>query len=137
MSNPFTVKAKAGGGTEVPPAGNHPAVLVALIDLGTQRTEYNNQVSWQRKVYLVWELTTEQVAGTTNNHVIGRDYTLTFSSKSLLRGLIEKWRGRGFAENEEFDLSKLLGQKCLLTVIHKTSGNDRLYAKIECISSVP
>lgn len=135
----FKIKATSGGGgTEVPPAGNHPAILVAIIDLGTQETSYKDTKSWIRKVYLIWELTTEKIAGTKDrNHVIGRDFTFTFSPKSMLRGIIEKWRGKAFNADEEFELDKLLGRPCMLSVAQETSKNDNLYAKVDTVTAVP
>ncbi len=140
MSSPFEVKAEKGGGGdyEVPPAENHPAVLVGLIDLGTQRVEYANEVKWMRKIYLIWELTACRLSGTKErNHVVGRDYTLTFGEKSKLRGLIESWFNKKFAEGQPFDLIKLLGRPCLLTIVHGTSGKGNVYAKIDSITAVP
>lgn len=135
----FKTKAESGGNFgDIPPAGNHPAVLVALIDLGTQEVEYKGVKDWKRKVYMAWELVTEKMSGTKGaNHVIARDFTFSFTPKSMLRGFVEKWRGKSFSEGEEFDLSVLVGKPCLLTVIQKTSANDNAYAKVEGVSAVP
>lgn len=131
----FSVKAKnSSGAGEVPPAGTHPAVCVGVIDLGTQPYEYQGQHKMVRMVYLLWEMTAEKVSGFKDrNHVIGRSYNVSFGPKSTLRQLVEKWRGKSFAEGEEFDLAKLAGQKCLLIVTH----NDKGYARVDGVSSVP
>lgn len=136
----FKVKASSGKGGEfeTAPAGNHPAVLVGLIDLGTQETEYAGEVKWQPQVYLVWELTTEKQAGLKDrNHLIARSFTLSFNSKAMLRGFIEKWRGKAFADDEEFDLTRVLGQPCLLTVEHKVSAGGNTYARVTSVGGVP
>lgn len=135
----FVVKASSSGseGYEIAPDGNHPAVLVALVDLGTQRTEYNKEVKWQRQVYLVWELTTEKMAGMKDrNHLIARAFTFSFNEKAMLRGFLEKWSGSSFRDGEEFDLAKMLGTPCLLTVIHKQSGSGKTYAKVDGVGKV-
>lgn len=133
----FSVKAYSGDYSDSAPPGNHPAVLVALVDLGTQKSDYKGKISWNRKVYMCWELVNEKIDGTKAvNHVIGRDFAVYFSPKAALRGFVEKWRGKAFAEGEDFDLGVLLGQACLLNVIHKPSG-DKMYPRVEGVSKVP
>lgn len=136
----FTVKATSGGGgREVPPAGSHPAVLVAIVDLGTHTETYKDQAAKSiRKVLLCWELTDEKVAGKKDeNHLVCKDFSLTFGTKSGLRKIVEGWRGKAFAEGEDFDLGKLLGKECMLTISIGTSSKGNEYAKIESVSPKP
>jgi hypothetical protein len=132
----FTQRAKAQLGTDTPPAGNQPAVLVGLIDLGTHDEEYQGNVKKQHKLYLLWELVEAPVAGQDRNHVIGNRYTLSLSPKAKLREVVKTWRGRDLADGEDFDLLKLLGRKCFLTVGHQ-SKNDKTYANVEAVAPVP
>jgi hypothetical protein len=129
------LKPKSGGGDfESAPAGNHPAVCVAVIDLGTQETSYQNKVEYKQQVFLVWELVTEKMTGMKDqNHVIGRSFTASLHEKAMLRGFIEKWRGAKLADDAEFDLEKLVGQPCLLSVVLTEKG----YPKIETATAVP
>ena len=54
----FKNKASSGGGDfAVPPAGSHPAVMVALVDLGMHTDTYQGDTTTNRKLFLVWELT--------------------------------------------------------------------------------
>lgn len=128
------------GTTEIPPAGSSPAVLVAIIDLGTH-TEAGFQGKASRevhKIYLVWELTAEKKSASTQNHVIARDFNASFNEKANLRIWIEKWFAKPIPEGQEFDLTKLLGKKCLLTISHKEAAQSgRTFAKLEGISPVP
>ncbi len=121
---------------EVPPAGSHGAILVAIIDLGTQREDYQGTESEKHQVYLCWELTGCPMSGTTNNHLIGRKYTFSLQEKAALRQLIKSWRGKDLTTGEEYDILKLLGQKCLLSVSHKENG-EKVYAQLGGISMVP
>ena len=52
---------------------------------------------------------------------IGKEYTLSLSSKSNLYKDLVSWRGKPFTEEEleGFDLSKLLGKPCQIQIIHK------------------
>ena len=53
----FKMKSSSGEGGqfEIPPAGNHPAVLVGIIDLGTRPSTFQGKTTDRREVYLVWE----------------------------------------------------------------------------------
>jgi hypothetical protein len=129
----FNVKASAPQSNDLAPSGNHPAALVAMIDLGTHEEDFQGTKKKNHKVYLAWELTAEE-----KHMVVGRDYTLSFSPKSALRGMVEKWRGKSFGDGEQFDLSKVLGKSCLIAIVHKQStGGDRTYARIDGITPVP
>jgi hypothetical protein len=134
----FNVKAKpAGEQGEAAPAGNHPAVCVALIDLGTQETDYKGEKSTNRKVFLVWEIPGE-LRSDGKPFVLGRDYNLTLGKKAALRALIETWRGPALSDDEEFDITKLVGKPCLLSVVHKESVNSgNTYAKIDGVGQLP
>ena len=122
---------------EIPPAGTHPAILVGLVDLGTQEVAYQQKISHVRKVLLLWELTTEKMSGFKDrNFIVQRDYTMTFSEKSSLRGLMEEWRGKAFSANDEIDLAVMVGKPCFVSIIHETKG-DRTFSKIKSVGQVP
>ena len=71
--------------------------------------------------------------------VISKEYTLSMFSKASLRIDLEGWRGKGFSEDEAkaFEITKLLGKTCLISVIHKTSAGGNEYATINSISTLP
>lgn len=124
---------KGEGNFEKAPVGNHPAVCVALIDLGTQENNYQGNVTWQRRVYLCWELTTEATQADPNrNHVIGAELTLSLNEKAKLRKWIEGRAGRQFPEGYEHDVSKELGKTCLL-MVKEHNG----YPRVDGMSAVP
>jgi hypothetical protein len=128
----FTLKPTNNVDYEMPAPGTYPAVLVALLDLGTHENEYQGKTTIARKVFLAWELTSERKTDG-SNFVLGREYTLSFAKKSNLRALVEKWRGKEFGADEAFDLGKLAGQPCLLSVVL----NDNGYTKVEGVSQPP
>src|SRR5436190_14013268 len=103
----WTMKPTKGGGeggfAKAPP-GNHAAVLVAIVDMGTHWNEFGGERKKQHKIYLVWELVGEQVAGTNRNHVIGVDLTYSLNEKAKLRKWIEARRGKPLPEDVEFDI---------------------------------
>src|SRR5688572_12457251 len=127
MTTAFQVKATKGeGGYEKAPPGNHPAVLVAVVDMGTQESEYAGETKLQHRVYMVWELVTKKMTGVDRNHAIGIDLTLSLNEKAKLRKWVEARTGRPIPEGGEYDVTKELGQPCLLNVVEKNG-----YPKVE------
>ena len=134
----FKQKASSGGGGdwELPPEGNHSAVCVAVIDLGTHAESYQGVTKEQRKVYLAWEL----VGHTTKEgkpHVVCDQFTVSFNEKAKLRKLIETWRGKKFAEGEEFEVDKIVGRACFLQISHGKSGSGNDIYKIDAVTTIP
>ncbi len=124
-------KAKSGGDYEQAPPGNHPAVCVAIVDIGVQEQEFAGEKKYQRRAYFCFELVSEKSkAG--NNFLLGIDLTVSLAEKAKLRAWVEAWRGKKIADGEEFDISVLLGKKCLLSVIEKGG-----YARIQGVASMP
>jgi hypothetical protein len=119
------------GGYAKAPAGNHPAVLVGIIDLGTQLEEFQGESKWRHQVYLVWELVEEPVDGVDRNHVIAAVTTLSMNEKAKLRKWIEARRGKPLGDDQEFELSEELGQPCLLNVVMKGD-----WPKVEGVSAI-
>jgi hypothetical protein len=126
----------AGGSFEIPPAKSLPAVVIGLIDCGTHADDYDGKAKKARKVFVVWELTTAKMSGTKGNFVVGRMFTLSFHEKAALRKVLEKWRGRTYAEGEDIDLAAIMGKACLCSIVHDQKG-DRTYYKVDSISQVP
>lgn len=138
MSSPFQVEAtNSGGGGELPPPGNYPAVLVGLVDLGTHEEEYQGKRYDARKVLLCWELAGENRSDG-GPQILSMDFNLLekMSAKSKLRKLLEGWRGRPMDDKEAIDLAVLMGKACLLNVGHKKSQKGSDYATILGVTPV-
>lgn len=124
-----------GGEFAKPPAGNHRAVLVALIDMGRQRQEpyeTGGKVTFTHRIYWCWELADEQIAGAGKNHVIGMDLTFSLHEKAKMRGFVEARTGKKIPDGLEYDITQELGQGCFLNVIEKNG-----YPKIDSIGALP
>lgn len=132
-----------GSFTPAPP-GAHLARCYRVIDLGTQEIEYQGKVSYQRKVLIGWELHGDDADGSPlraadgKPMTISKRYTLSLGDKANLRADLEAWRGKPFDAQEKkgFDITKLLGQFCMLNVVHMESGG-KTYANIASIGPVP
>jgi len=139
----MAILAKDSGGTEFEklPQGAHMAVCDMLVNLGTQKTEWQGQVKFQPKIYLRFQVPSHRVTIKDEDKpmVIGEVFTLSLSEKSNLRPLLESWRGRGFTQEEldGFDITKVLGLPCQLSITHSTAKNGKTYANITAAMPIP
>lgn len=133
-----------GGDFKRVPAGVFAARCWSMVDLGTQRVEYQGDVKYQRKVQIGWELFGEDENGealVTDDGlpmVISKRYTLSLSPKSRLRPDLEAWRGRPFSDEEAkgFDLHALIGAPCMINVTH-TERNGKTYSNVASLTPIP
>lgn len=136
MPSPWEVEASnSGGSSEIPPEGNHPAIFIALIDLGTHDDEYQGRKYENRRAMLCWELSGEfDSAG--KPFIVHQDVAVMpkISGKSKLRKILEQWRSKPLADGERLDISTLLGKPCLINVGHGKARNGSPFAKIQGIS---
>lgn len=112
------------GNFEQAPIGTHMARCVKLIDIGTQKGDYQGQVNFKRQIIVGWELCNElmqtgEYAG--QPFTLSKFYTASLSEKATLRQHLKNWRGRDFTDEElkAFDLKNILGKPCMLSVIPK------------------
>lgn len=143
-ASPFAGTAAKGGSFDLCPAGNHPATLVAIFDLGTHDGEYQGQVKPdERRLYLAWEIPGE-IKPNGDPHVIGKDYTVMvspsgkfeFGESSNIRKMLEGWRNKKYSPDEPIDPGMLLGKSCLVNVTHSSKG-DKTYHNLDKVSSLP
>lgn len=124
--------------------GMHLARCYRIIDLGTQKGEYQGKVTYKEKVMLQFEVHGEDEHGQPMLTADGRplsiakSFTLTLSDKSTLRKDLQMWRGRDFTAQElrGFELKNVLGAWAMLTITHSES-NGKTYTNIAGINPVP
>lgn len=110
--------------SELPPEGDHFAACVAVVDLGTHTPPKGYQGAppeARHLVFIAWEL-----VDLPTRPVIGKDFTASLHEKAKLRIWLKQWFGKDVSG--EFDVKRLVGQKCQLTVEH-TPG-ERPFAVI-------
>lgn len=137
-----------GGADFAPiPAGMHHAVCYQVVDLGTQPS-YNPNFPPREQVCFTWELPEERIEVTREGsdkkenlpRSISAIFTTSLHPKSKLLPMLESWRGRKFTPEEldGFHLEKVLGQNCLLNVVHADGkdkeGKPRVYANVSTVS---
>lgn len=136
----MAITAKQGSGDfELAPQGVYPARCYKVIDLGTQKTDWNGEVKMNRKVNLFWELLGDTRMADGKPFIVTKRLTLSLHKKSEMRPLLCAWRGRDFTPEEEqgFDVSKLLGAYCQINVIHEVGKNGSTYANVGSIMPLP
>ena len=93
---------------------------------------------WLNKVQLTFELPFERKVFKEGDKekpcVISKEYALSMHEKSNLRKDLEAWRGKKFSdtEAESFDVTKLIGKACQVTIVHNKKG----YAAITGITGL-
>lgn len=123
-----------GGHFEQAPAGNHVARCIKIIDIGTQRGEYQGKPTVRNQVLVTWELSNELMEDG-KPFTVSRFYTNSLSEKANLRADLESWRGRSFSPEElvKFDLQSILGKACMLNVVQ----NDKGRAIVSSVAAMP
>lgn len=126
------------------PPGSHLARCYRIIDLGTQKTTFNGESKFIKKVMFQFEVHSEDDDGPLKTDKgepmsISKNYTLSLSDKAVLRADLEAWRGREFTREElqGFELKNVLGAWCLITVTRATGNDGREYTNITGVSPVP
>ena len=135
---------KPGGDFQQVEPGTYVARCYSMIEIGTVETEFNGEKKKAHKVNITWELPTETAIFHDDRgpepFVVSKTYTLSMHEKSTLRKDLESWMGKGYTDEEakRFDITKLLGQPCILSVIHQPGKTDptRNYVVISSISKM-
>jgi len=129
------------GSTFTPcPAGTYPARCIQLIDLGTQASEWQGQVKRQRKLVIVWEILDPETRKDDGSpFLLNKSYNAILMTMASLRKDLASWRGRDFTPEElkGFRSENVLNQPCLLSVIHDTKPDGRVFANISGIMKAP
>jgi len=126
------------------PAGSHLARCYRIIDLGTQKVEWQGNVKHQRKIMVQFEVHGQDDDGyelvTLKGEpmTISKNYTLSLGENSGLRKDLKSWRKRDFTPEElkGFELKNILGQWCMLTVTVSPGKDGRDYTNISAINPV-
>lgn len=138
----ITATNESGGNYTPVEAGTYAARCYSMVHIGTVTENIQGKDKTLNKVRISWELPTElkefKEGEGEKPYVISKDFTLSLNEKATLRKFLDSWRGKGFTEDEakSFDITKLLGVACMLSVTHKTSGAGKTYAEISSVSPV-
>lgn len=124
------------------PKGTHVARLYKIVLLGTNEREFQGEKGWANEVLLTFELCnvrkTFKEGEPEKPMSLSRTFTLSMGKKSNLRPFVEGFIGTALSDDESyaFDIESLLGEPCLLSVVHK-ERNDNVYANIHSAMQIP
>lgn len=136
--------ADSGGSTQriLPPEGTHAARCFSVVHTGTQKP-MKEGFKPKDVVRVSWELPDEKAVFKEGEpekpFVVSKQYNRSLNEKATLRKDLEGWRGKQFTPEElkGFDVSKLIGVPCMVSIIHKKADNGNTYANVTSVSSVP
>jgi hypothetical protein len=132
---------KAASKTDIP-KGNFVARLYQIIHIGTVSYQWQGEEKQQDKIRLTFELCNERKVFKEGEDPqpfsISREFGFSMGKKSKLRPFVEGMLGIAFHDEEAyaFDIEELLGEACLLNVVH-VEKNGNVYAEIQGASQLP
>ena len=136
----------SGGGSFTPVApGMHLARCYRIVDMGTQKTDFQGQVKHLQKVMLQFEVHGEDedgrplVTAKGEPMSISKNFTLSLAEKATLRLDLQAWRGRPFTADElrGFELKAVLGVWAMITAARALGKNGKEFTNIVSINPVP
>jgi hypothetical protein len=140
----MAIWAKDNGGSDFKPIpqGTFVAICNMVVDLGVQP---GGRFKPRHKIFIRFEVPEERLEYEKDGvrhegpMQIGKFYTLSLSEKANLRHDLIAWRGRQFTPEElaAFDVAKLAGAACQITVAHEHGDDGKTYASIIAISGLP
>lgn len=123
--------------------GAYPARIYQIIHIGTVA---GFQGQMQNKARITFEFPTELKVFDKDKGelpmVLSQDYTLSFSEKANLKKVIDACDPKGLKPDDEgfvenYDIEKLLGKACLVTIKHKAGKEGAVYANIDSVTVLP
>jgi hypothetical protein len=124
--------------------GTYLARCIGMIEIGTIPVDYGKGETMAKKVSITWELPTElhvfDEAKGEQPFIVSKKYTLSMHKKAILRKDLESWRGQVYTEEqaERVDVTRLIGQPCMLTIIHEAGKKDlsKIYANVASVTKL-
>ena len=134
-----------GGNFTQVPGGNFPAICYRVVDLGTQESTFQGEVSKKHQVMISWELKDDECVMSGGQYdgqpmTMHKSYTWSMHEKATLRKHLEAWRGKPFKDTDfgpdGFDIRNLLGVPCMLMIVQNENGG-KTYSNISGIAKLP
>jgi hypothetical protein len=109
------------------PTGMHDAICYKLVDAGTNWNEFGGKKEKQHSVYIWWELPKTRTEDDRPMSLF-KEYRLSLHEQASLRRDLQAWRNDEFspAELESFDLTKIVGVSCKISVGRTSGGRDKV-----------
>ena len=128
----------SGGGDYQPvPQGTYDAICYKIVDAGTSMNKFQDEVNKQHSIFIFWELPSCRTEDDRPMSIFHK-YRLSLRENAKLRSHLQSWRNKPFTEKElaGFDITKILGVTCKLTV-GLTSGGKEKVTGVFCADGGP
>jgi hypothetical protein len=141
----MSIFAEDNGGKSIEPikSGTYIARCVQMIHIGTITEEIQGKSTTRNLVRFTFELPTEQhvfdAEKGSEPRFVSKEFSLSLNEKATLRKFLDTWRGVPFTNEEakRFDVTRLIGVPCMLSVGLKTSGAGRTYNSLDGALAIP
>jgi hypothetical protein len=123
--------------------GSYPATCFKMIHVGTVSDEFEGKPTKANKVILFFEFPTEMYKFKEDSEeeprILNQEFTLSLGAKSKLLPFLNSWRGKPFTAEEAaaFDVSKLIGVPCFISIGSKVSKKGKEFNYIVSALSLP
>jgi len=116
-----------------PPEGFFQGVFCDVVDLGLVQTTFGEKF----RLRVAWQLA-EIDATTSKRFTCTKTYTNSMHKRASLRGDLETLRGRlSETDAASFDLESLIGENCMLQIVHNVSESGDVYANVRAVVPLP
>ena len=125
------------------PSGTHIARCYKMIHVGERNYEYQGEPKTKNSLWVFFELPFEMRTFNADKGEqpmsISIEYNLTYYDTAKLFKHINSWRGKTLTPQEidDFEVDKLLGVPCSLSVVHNPSKKGKIYSNIQSVSGLP
>lgn len=133
------------GKFELPKPGTQIARLIRIVDLGTQTVNFKGNEKELAKIKFIFELPLQRKVFKEGEAAepfrVTKEYTKSLFEKAELHKDLVQWMARPLTDAEKkdgYDISKLLGKACQITVTIKKGKSDptKEYASITGITQL-
>jgi len=139
--NPWSIKASSGGGGEAYapcPAGNYPATVVGIFDVGTQANNYQGEEKNAVQIVILYEL--DELDGQGKPFVLWQRFTYSLNTKSNFAKWVQAISGKALTDGEVVNVLGFATLPVMVQVGHKEvskDGKTRAYHYVVSVSQLP
>lgn len=129
----------SGGDYVLCPAGNYPANIVGMLDVGHQdETKQDGSPYQSRKLVVAFRLAKKRPDG--KPFILAERYTWSMKDNSNFYALACGLTGQKFKDGEKFNPKSILGACCMVQVTNATvtkNGKEKTYHNIGGVAQFP
>jgi len=125
------------------PAGTHIAKCYKMIHVGQLDYLYQGEPKKKNSLWVYFELPNEMQTFSPEKgqepYSVNIEYNLTYYEAAKLFKHVNAWRGKTLTPQEldDFEVSSLIGESCMLTVVHNVAASGKTYANINAVTGLP